>query len=76
MTNLFQDTVADIIRTKRRDKGKTQEDIADAIGVDTSFVGQIESGKKYYNLEHINKIAIFLDCSPKELMPENFIKED
>lgn len=42
------------------------------IGVSRGFVGQVESPKHRakYNLNHLNEIAKFLGCSPRDFMPE------
>ncbi|HIW65222.1 MAG TPA: helix-turn-helix domain-containing protein [Candidatus Alistipes intestinipullorum] len=50
----------------------TQADLAYGIGVSTSFIAQVESLKctTKYNMHHINEIAKYLGCSPRDFLPE------
>ena len=51
----------------RREKGLTQEDLCDLIGVDRSYIGFIERGERNPTLDKIDKIAKALKVTPKEL---------
>lgn len=46
--------------------------LAYGIGVSKGFIGMAESPKSpsKYNLNHLNKIAKFLGCSPRDFLPE------
>ena len=68
----FEIAVIDSVRRIREEKGYTQDDIAMFIGKTRGFIGQIESpnSKSKYNLNHLNKIAFEMECSPKDFMPE------
>lgn len=45
------------VRELRRAKGLTQEDLADASGLDRSYVGSLERGERNVSLVNILKIA-------------------
>jgi transcriptional regulator with XRE-family HTH domain len=58
---------------KLRNKHKLrQEDIAIILGVDRTFVTNVENGEKpaKYNLSHIDKLADHFHLSPREFLPE------
>lgn len=64
--------VSTAVRQKRIAKGITQEDLAFVIGVNNGFISQVECPKSpsKYNLSHLNKIAKFFGCSPRDFLPE------
>lgn len=64
--------VIDYVKKLRNEKGLTQTDIADIIGVSRTFVTQAESLSKNakYNLRHICALAEHLNMSPREFLPE------
>lgn len=64
--------VIDRIKEVRKNKGISQLDLANGIGVTAGFIGKVESNKSSsrYNLYHINKIAKYLGVSPREFMPK------
>jgi len=55
----------------RTAKNMSQADLAANLNVTPGFIGKVESPKyaTKYNLNHINKLAEILECSPKDLMP-------
>ncbi len=55
----------------RTQKNMSQADVAAMLDVTPSFIGKVESPNyaAKYNLNHINKLAEILDCSPKDLLP-------
>lgn len=55
------------IQTLRRERGLTQEDLADLVGVDRSYMGFLERGEKNATLDKIGKIAKALHIKLKEL---------
>ncbi len=73
----FEIAVIDRVREIRLQKGFTQEYIAGLLGLERSFIGQIESPTipSKYNLNHLNRLAKEFDCSPKDFIPDNFIEE-
>ena len=50
-----------LIRSARKQRGLTQQDLAEALGTSQSAVHRIESGNQNLSLEMINKIAAVLD---------------
>lgn len=68
----FDQYVSAAIRQMRIAQGITQADLAYGIGVSDGFISQVESPKSpsKYNLNHLNKIAKFLGCSPRDFLPE------
>lgn len=51
----------------RRNKGLTQEELAEMVGVDRSYMGFIERGERNPTLDKIEKIAKALGVSIKRL---------
>ncbi|MCX6148313.1 MAG: helix-turn-helix transcriptional regulator [Candidatus Kapabacteria bacterium] len=63
--------VIDKAKEKRTEKKYSQVELAELLGVSSGFIGKVESPKypTKYNLNHINKLAIIFNCSPKEFLP-------
>ena len=55
------------IATTRKQKGLTQEKLADLIEVHRTYIGFIEQGKRNPSISNIYKIAKALEVSLKEL---------
>ena len=74
----FELAVIERVIEKRRQLGLTQEYIAEVLGLTQGFVGQIESPKSAskYNLNHLNRLAEEMGCSPREFLPDNAVRED
>ena len=53
-------------------QGVSQATLAYGIGVSDGFISQVESPRHRakYNLNHLNEIARFLGCSPRDFLPE------
>ena len=58
-----------IIREKRLTLGLSQEKLAEKADLHTNYVGSVERGKRNIAIENIYALAIALECSPKDLMP-------
>jgi transcriptional regulator with XRE-family HTH domain len=73
----FDLLVIDLVKTKRDNNGLSQEDIARFLDVDRSYIGHIESPytKAKYNLNHLNRLAFEMGCSPKDFLPEEGFEE-
>jgi len=52
------------LRKIRRERGITQAALAEKCGTDTSYIGQIEIGKRFPSLELIEKMAKVLKINP------------
>lgn len=74
----FEIAVIDKVIQFRRQKGLSQEYLANVLNLTKGFIGQIESPKhsSKYNLNHLNKLAQEMDCSPKDFMPDEAILEN
>lgn len=57
------------IKRIRRQRGYTQEDIADKSGMHVSTLGRIERGEINPPLQTLNKIAQALKVKTKEILP-------
>ena len=71
--------VIDKIKEVRIQKGFSQDDLAVFLDTSRGFIGQVESPNhtSKYNLNHINRLAIELKCSPKDFLPQKpFSKKD
>lgn len=64
--------IIDAVRKARKRQKISQSMLAYGIGVSKSFIGQVESPKYNikYNPHHLNEIAKYLGCSPKDFFPE------
>ena len=58
------------VRTVRRDRGISQERLADICGLHRTYVSDIELGKRNISLENIEKIAAAFSMSITELFAE------
>jgi transcriptional regulator with XRE-family HTH domain len=61
-------TFGERVRTHRQALGKSQEQLADDIGLHWTFVGQVERGKRNISLHNILKIAEGLGVDPGTLV--------
>lgn len=49
------------VKKARNEKGLTQERFAEELGVSVSFVSQVESGEKKFNLSRISEVSQILE---------------
>ena len=68
----FEIAVINQVRKVRKAKGYTQDDLAMFLNLTRGFIGQIESPQfpSKYNIAHIGILAREMNCSPRDLMPE------
>lgn len=57
------------IQKIRKQRGLTQEQLAEKIRVSTTFIGYIETGYRVPNLKMIYKFARALDVKIKDIFP-------
>ena len=59
------------VKEKRLELNISQAVLAYELGVSDSFIGMAESPKytTRYNVQHLNKLAKILECSPQEFLP-------
>ena len=60
------------IRTHRKLKNMTQEELAQAAGVSCSFIGHIERGSRKLSVDTLVKIAEILQISCDSLLQDSF----
>ncbi|MET4138479.1 helix-turn-helix transcriptional regulator [Pedobacter sp. UYP1] len=61
------------VKELRLAKKMSQAHLANELDVSIGFIGMIESPKyrNHFNLQHLNKLAVILECSPKEFLPDH-----
>lgn len=64
-------TTGQIIKQKREEKKETQQQLADALGVHFSMIGQVERGTKGISLGLASEIAKHFGCEIKDLIPKS-----
>lgn len=57
------------IQKIRKEKGLTQEQLAEKVKVSTTFIGYVETGYRRPNLKMVYKIARALDAKVKDIFP-------
>lgn len=55
----------------------SQSELAVMLNVSNGFIGQVESlnSPSKYNLDHIDKLAVIFNCSPKDFLPETNVNK-
>jgi len=56
------------IRQRRKDRGWSQEELAFRVGMDVSYLSEVETGKKEPCLRKISDLAKSLDVTISQLM--------
>jgi len=64
----IRDSIGQIIREKRTDKGWTQEKLSSEAGVSNRFIQNIEAGEKMASLITIFKLSQALEVTPDVLI--------
>jgi transcriptional regulator with XRE-family HTH domain len=59
----------------RKHKGATQQELADAMGLQKGYVSELENGKKRYNQDHLESAARFFGCAPGDILTINPLEE-
>lgn len=59
------------IRSFRKERGMSQIDLANKVGIDRSYIGFLERGERNPSLEMIIKIAEALSTTPDALLKKN-----
>jgi transcriptional regulator with XRE-family HTH domain len=73
MKSKFELFVIEKVKARRQELNISQKELANLMDLSIGFVGKIESPKypSSWNLDHINKLAIILKCSPKDFLPDS-----
>jgi transcriptional regulator with XRE-family HTH domain len=64
----LKETVAINVRRLRRDRGWTQEDLADRVGLSTRYVGQIERAQASMTITVLGRIANAFEVEAAKLV--------
>lgn len=66
----IREQVARNIRKYRRERGFSQEELADRCGLHRTYIGSVERLERNISIENMERIAIALGRSPKELLDD------
>lgn len=69
-------TIGDRIRQLRLNKGKTQEQLAEALKISQSAYARIESGSSNSWATHLLAISQYFEIKPEEIVKQDYIKVD
>ncbi|MCI5219950.1 MAG: XRE family transcriptional regulator [Candidatus Electrothrix sp. LOE2] len=67
MENVKQ-IIGNNIRTRRKEKGLSQEELAEKAALHRTYIGSVERGERNISVENIVSIARALHILPKELL--------
>ena len=73
ITKLKGEFIGGMIRRCRKEKGLTQEQLAQAAGISTMSVRRYESGERVVTDEVLKKISVALDVEISEFFPDTYI---
>lgn len=68
MASTLGETVANNLRRARMERGLTQEELADRVGINRNYVGMIERRENSPTIDMIERIAKALDLDPASLL--------
>lgn len=73
----FDLAIIDLVKEMRAKKKLSQDDLAEFLEVTRGYIGQIESPhtRSKYNLNHLNRLAFEMKCSPRDFVPEKAFDE-
>ena len=77
MKSQFELDVIERVKLRRQKLNISQKELSYLMDLSIGFIGKIESPKypTKWNLDHLNKLAEILNCSPRDFLPESSIKE-
>lgn len=70
MSKNRSDYFGPVLRQLRMEKGLTQDQLSEMVGVASPFISMLESGHKYPNLEMVFKLADALGVKPGAMLDE------
>jgi len=78
VTSEIEQYVIDRVRALRIEAGLGQEKLSVMMGLNSKFVGNVESPRTAdkYNINHLNKIAEVIHCSIKDFFPDQPFEGD
>lgn len=60
--------VGESIRSRRKKKGVSQEELAHRAGLDRSYVGAVERGERNLGIDNLHRLADALGCNARDLV--------
>lgn len=71
-TSDIEQYVIDKVKEMRKDRGISQQELANLLDMSMGFIGHVESPRlrAKYNLNHINALARLFECSPQDFLPK------
>jgi transcriptional regulator with XRE-family HTH domain len=60
--------LGEAVRAARKERGMSQEALADAAGIDRSHMGKIERGERNVTLLNVTRIAKAIGCKASDLL--------
>ena len=70
---MFNQNIGHVIKTIRRSKKLTQQDLAVRLKTDKQFISKIEHGKANVTLKYVDKILNELNTPPKDIIHPTYI---
>lgn len=64
----LQQLFAANVRQARKQRGLTQEDLADQAELDRTYISSIERGLRNVSIQNIQRIALALNVDPRDLL--------
>ncbi|KQO18047.1 Helix-turn-helix domain-containing protein [Paenibacillus algorifonticola] len=55
------------IRSHRKARGITQEQLGEKVGIPQSYIGSIEKGQTYIQLDTLERLLVALDINPSDI---------
>ena len=56
--------IGERIRDKRKERGLSQEELAERAGIHSTYVGQLERGEKSATIDSLEKVTAALEITP------------
>jgi len=64
----LQKTLGRNLRLYREQRGLSQEDFADLVGVHRTYMGGVERGERNLTLRSVERLAAMIDVDPLDLL--------
>jgi len=64
----LRDLLAINLRRRRQERGWTQEELADRVGLSARYIGQVERAQASASVTVLGRLAIALEIDPSELI--------